>query len=85
MIRKAYPEWPFEEGFSEEDELWRKEERETAEAQDQRTKVVLDDILGNDRNTHISISSHSGEIGSILRGMCSLGWCRLVVGGEGEG
>lgn len=45
--------------------------RETADAQDARTKTVLDDVFGNDTNTYISISSHSGEIASILRGMSS--------------
>ncbi|KUJ11981.1 phosphoglycerate mutase family protein [Mollisia scopiformis] len=67
VIHGKYPNWPFEEGFAEEDELWSATLRETAEAQDQRTKVVLDDIFSNDENTHISISSHSGEISSILR------------------
>ncbi|KAF8862429.1 phosphoglycerate mutase family protein [Acephala macrosclerotiorum] len=67
VIHEKYPNWPFEEGFQEEDELWSATLRETAEAQDQRTKVVLDDIFSDDKNTHISISSHSGEIASILR------------------
>ena len=33
-----------------------------------RTKIVLDDVFANDSNTYVSVSSHSGEIGSILRG-----------------
>ena len=32
-----------------------------------RSKAVLDDVFSSDENTYISISSHSGEIGSILR------------------
>jgi argininosuccinate synthase len=72
VIHKAYPTFVFEDGFQEEDLLWRKDERETAAAQDIRTKVVLDDVFSSDKNTWISISSHSGEISSLLRGkFCS--------------
>ena len=37
-------------------------------AMDVRSRKVLDDVFESDGNTWISISSHSGEIGSILRG-----------------
>lgn len=67
-IREMYPEWTFEEGFAEEDPFWDPVVREPAEAQDARSKVVLDDIFTNNGKTYISISSHSGEISSILRG-----------------
>lgn len=66
-IREMYPEWTFEEGFAEEDPFWDPVVRESAEAQDARSKVVLDDIFTNNEKTYISISSHSGEISSILR------------------
>lgn len=72
FIHALYPEWTFEKGFAEEDPLWDPVVRESAEAQDARTKVVLDDVFGSDEHTYISISSHSGEIASILRGMCAL-------------
>lgn len=52
----------------EEDPLFKKTLRETDGAQDQRTKVVLDDVFSTDKNTWISLSSHSGEISSLLRG-----------------
>jgi hypothetical protein len=68
VIHANYPTWPFEEGFEEEDPLWRATERETDEAQDQRSRVVLDDVFSTDDKTYISISSHSGQISSILRG-----------------
>lgn len=68
VIQAKYLNWLFEDGFTEEDELYSDILRESAEAQDQRTKVVLDDIFSNDKNTHISISSHSGEISSMMRG-----------------
>jgi broad specificity phosphatase PhoE len=60
VIHANYPTWPFEEGFA--------TERETDEAHDQRTRVVLDDVFSTDDKTYISISSHSGQISSILRG-----------------
>jgi hypothetical protein len=67
-IHEKYPNFPFEKGFEEEDPLWSPDVRETNEAQDIRSKKVLDDVFSNDRNTYLSISSHSGEIASILRG-----------------
>ncbi|RFU27913.1 hypothetical protein B7463_g8408, partial [Scytalidium lignicola] len=66
-IHEQYPEWVIEEGFTEEDELWKSDERETADGMDIRTRVVLDDVFNHDKNTWISITSHSGEIASILR------------------
>lgn len=71
QIQARYPDWIFEDGFTETDELWSSTLRETNEAVDQRTKLVLDDILLNDKHTFVSISSHSGQIGSTLRGMSS--------------
>lgn len=58
----------FEEGFSEDDLLWRgnEDEGETSAHQVARSKIVIDDVFSHDDNTWISITSHSGEIGSIL-------------------
>lgn len=67
-IHKAFPGFVFEKGFKEEDPLWEASVRETNSAMDARTKTVLDDVFGSDDATFLSISSHSGEIGSILRG-----------------
>ncbi|KAI1005377.1 putative phosphoglycerate mutase [Podosphaera aphanis] len=67
VIHAKFPEWSFEDEFAEEDELWSPKLRETNEAMDQRAKVVLEDILTNDSHTYISISSHSGQIASVLR------------------
>ncbi|KAH8685948.1 histidine phosphatase superfamily [Tricladium varicosporioides] len=66
-IQKAYPDWPIEHGFAEEDPLWDAELRETDQAMDIRLREALDDIFSSDDKTFISISSHSGAIGSILR------------------
>jgi hypothetical protein len=34
-----------------------------------RSKTVLDEVFSSDDSTYISITSHSGEIASILQGM----------------
>lgn len=47
--------------------------RETDSAQDARSKIVLDDVFSNDDATYLSVTSHSGEIGALLRG----GFCFL--------
>ncbi|EPE29330.1 Phosphoglycerate mutase-like protein [Glarea lozoyensis ATCC 20868] len=67
VIHGHYPDWPFEEGFAEEDPLWDAELRESDEAMDIRLRKALDEVFGTDENTWISISSHSGAIGSTLR------------------
>jgi broad specificity phosphatase PhoE len=68
FIANRYPNWKIEDGFSEEDPLWKASERESNAGQDVRSRKVLDDVFEHDRNTWISVSSHSGEIGSLLRG-----------------
>lgn len=66
MIAKAYPDWPFEEGFAEDDLLWLPDLRETDAAMLVRARKAMDDIFSDDPNMHISISSHSGMIASLL-------------------
>lgn len=56
------PVFRFENGFAEDDRLWKGYEGETAAAQLLRTKTVLDDIFSTDDSTWISITSHSGQI-----------------------
>ncbi|KAM3554006.1 hypothetical protein MY1884_006361 [Beauveria asiatica] len=67
-IRSIAPQFTFEAGFTEQDELWRGKqgEGETSDGQKARNKVVLDDVFTNDANTWISVTSHSGEIASLL-------------------
>lgn len=57
----------FEPGFPEEDPLWRVDEKETPEAQDERSFALLDDIFRTDEKAWLSFTSHSGEIASLLR------------------
>ncbi|KAL9110618.1 MAG: hypothetical protein Q9227_004795 [Pyrenula ochraceoflavens] len=71
-IHDSFPSYRIEPGFTEYDELWEALHGETSGDQDIRSKAVLDQVFGNDRSTYISITSHSGEIASILRGALRL-------------
>ncbi|GKZ18155.1 hypothetical protein AbraIFM66951_000328 [Aspergillus brasiliensis] len=70
-IHDLFPTWPFESGFAEYDELWNGVTGETNAAQDVRSKVALDSIFDDDNNDntglYVSVTSHSGEISSLLR------------------
>lgn len=67
-IRNAFPTYRIEPGFTETDQLWEALHGETSADQDIRSKKVLDDVFTSDESTYISITSHSGEIASLLRG-----------------
>ena len=67
-IQDAYPQYRFEPGFAEEDQLWQAYYAEPPVDQDIRTKIALDDVFVSDSETYVSITSHSGEIASLLRG-----------------
>lgn len=66
-IHNLFPDWNIEPGFSEDDELWNGVTAEDNAAQDARSLTVLDEVFSTDDHTWISITSHSGEIASILR------------------
>ncbi|KOS22648.1 Phosphomutase-like protein 3 [Escovopsis weberi] len=67
-IHAFAPQFRFEEGFAEQDPLWHGalDEGETSEHQLARSNVVLSDVFLNDESTWISVTSHSGEIGSMM-------------------
>ncbi|KAL9099116.1 MAG: hypothetical protein Q9163_005342 [Psora crenata] len=67
-IHSNFPSYRIESGFTENDELWQALHSETSIDQDIRSKTALDDVFGHDPSTYISITSHSGEIASLLRG-----------------
>ena len=67
-IRNLFPSYKIEPGFTEDDELWVALHGETNVDQDVRSKSVLDDVFSSDGSTYISVTSHSGEIASLLRG-----------------
>lgn len=65
-IADEYPEYRFEAGFSEEDQLWDREVRESDEHRTDRLRCLLNDIFAHDESTYISLTAHSGAITSIL-------------------
>nr|POF01381.1 putative phosphoglycerate mutase [Quercus suber] len=67
VIHNAFPEWSIEPGFSEEDELWQADHRETHDEHDVRTTKFLNDVFSNDESLVLSLTSHSGAIASLLR------------------
>lgn len=68
-IHEHYPDYNFEDGFAEEDELWEADHRESNSAGIARLKKLLDDIFSHDRSTWISLTSHSGAISFILKAL----------------
>jgi hypothetical protein len=66
-IATTYPNYRFEAGFTEKDELWRGVDAETSAAQDIRSKYALDAVFASDSSRFISVTSHSGETASMLR------------------
>ncbi|KAE8372141.1 histidine phosphatase superfamily [Aspergillus bertholletiae] len=67
-IHDLFPTWPIEHGFTDTDELWNGVTAETSDAQDVRSKSALDSIFQTkDAGLFVSITSHSGEISSLLR------------------
>jgi broad specificity phosphatase PhoE len=71
VIRSRWSDPPYqiETGFTEVDELWDSDLRETPSAHTVRMLNALDDILAHDSNTVISLTVHSGVIAAILRGV----------------
>ncbi|OQV03586.1 hypothetical protein CLAIMM_08609 [Cladophialophora immunda] len=67
FIRAQFPTYKFEPGFPETDQLWTGVTAETDLAQDARSTTLLDNIFSTDKSTYLSFTSHSGELGSILR------------------
>lgn len=65
-IEELFPFYKIESGFTEYDELWNGTYAETSAAQAVRSKKALDDVFSNDDSTWISVTSHSGEIASLL-------------------
>lgn len=66
-IHETFPEYLIEDGFTEEDALWKPDVRESWDDVDVRAKAVLDMIFENDEEQYISITAHSGFINACLR------------------
>ncbi|KAJ3904356.1 histidine phosphatase superfamily [Lentinula edodes] len=65
-ISAHLPDFVFEEGFTEEDEIWTANERETHAHAASRAKTTLDMIFDSDDNDFISITAHGGIINGLL-------------------
>lgn len=65
-IQQTFPHVKLEPGFSEEDPLWTADYREPRSARKYRLSQLLDDIFAHDPGMFLSLTSHSGAIGSIL-------------------
>lgn len=77
-IHNLFPDWIIEEGFAENDQYWNGITDETDASQAVRSKKVLDQIFNELNNVEesdcepasdnlfVSVTSHSGEIGSLL-------------------
>ena len=65
-LQNTYPDFTFENGFREEDELWGPVYEETFEQQIVRLRGVLDSIWKNETSTYISITAHGGTVAAVL-------------------
>ncbi|KAI0632425.1 phosphoglycerate mutase-like protein [Trametes polyzona] len=63
------PIYEFEEGFAEEDTIWKADERETKPHVRERAQAVLDRIFSQDEETYICITAHSGIINGFIAAM----------------
>ncbi|KAI2467554.1 phosphoglycerate mutase-like protein [Annulohypoxylon bovei var. microspora] len=61
-IGANYPRYKFERDFSESDELWKADQRETEDEVVGRARSLLHDIWQSDKSTYISLTAHSGFI-----------------------
>ncbi|KAF7719410.1 Uncharacterized protein PECH_004906 [Penicillium ucsense] len=69
-IHNLFPKWHIEKHFAEDDELWNGVTSETSDAQDARSVQALGEVFfssSSKKHSFVSVTSHSGEIGSILR------------------
>ncbi len=67
IIEERYPQYKIEAGFTEQDVLWKPDERESDPERDARLLVLLRDIFAQDSNTVLSLTAHSGAITSVLK------------------
>ncbi|KAF2634471.1 phosphoglycerate mutase family protein [Massarina eburnea CBS 473.64] len=65
-ILQTFPHITLEAGFSDPDLLWEEDYREPRSARTYRLGQLLDDIFETDDGVFLSLTSHSGAIGSIL-------------------
>jgi broad specificity phosphatase PhoE len=61
-IRENHPIFAIEEGFAENDELWKPDVRETVGEHAVRIRGFLDDLFANDSEHIVSVTCHSGSV-----------------------
>lgn len=66
-IEKRFPSYRIEPGFTEQDELWSPDVRESDADRDARLLKLLREIFAQDSNTVLSLTAHSGAITSVLK------------------
>ncbi|EON68714.1 hypothetical protein W97_07972 [Coniosporium apollinis CBS 100218] len=66
-ILERYPDYTAEKGFTEEDELWRPDVRETDEEMTARLTKFLNDVFCKERAIFVSLTGHGGSTAAILR------------------
>ncbi|KAJ7633576.1 phosphoglycerate mutase-like protein [Mycena polygramma] len=67
-IQAAFPQCDIEDGFTEDDELWAADSRETVDQVTARARTVLDRVFRDDKDVVvISITAHGGIINGLLR------------------
>ncbi|KIM58755.1 hypothetical protein SCLCIDRAFT_1218294 [Scleroderma citrinum Foug A] len=66
-IQRKFPDYLIEDGFTEDDELWRPDVLESYDDIDVRVRTVLEMIFRNDEEQLISITSHWAFINAFLR------------------
>lgn len=73
FTQNRFPTVVIEDGFTEQDELWKPDYRETHAEHDERTRRFLDFLFGLDfdsdddsYHTYVSVTSHSGTTNSFL-------------------
>lgn len=59
-IAREHPGWTIEAGFTEVDELWLPDIRETNDEHVVRTREVLNELFATDENTFIGVTGHGG-------------------------
>jgi broad specificity phosphatase PhoE len=79
-LTKTFPHLAFEPGFSGPDLLWEADYREPQSARRYRLSQFLDDVWASDEKIWISMTSHSGAIGSVLEVLGHRKWA-LETGG----
>jgi hypothetical protein len=91
-IVSEYPDYIIEPCFTEADELWDANTRESDQDRDARLRRFLDDVFATDNNVFVSMTAHSGAISSILQvvghrqfPLATGGVIPLVVVAEKEG